>query len=243
MKTKTLLAALLMGMTVVACGQSSKSGDGFSAPKGQVDSVSYYLGISFGSTIKGYDFGDLNYTEILKGMKDFVDADQTLAQDEFAKQFKIDPNDMNNCITAYLQAKREYVQVKAKEESEKFLAENKAKDGIKETASGLQYKIIASGSDKVPTASDKVRVNYKGTLIDGTVFDESPEGEPVELSLSSVIPGWTEGLQLVGEGGKIELYIPSDLAYGESGAGQLIAPNSALIFDVEIVEVIKEVSE
>ena len=120
------------------------------------------------------------------------------------------------------------------------MASNKTKPGVEVTESGLQYKIIEAGNpDLKPGPSDTVKVLYKGTLLDGTVFDETKEGaEPVTMLLNRVIPGWTEGLQLVGEGGKIQLVIPAELAYGEGG-NQGIEPNSTLIFDVDLVEVHK----
>ena len=124
-----------------------------------------------------------------------------------------------------------------KAEGAAFLAENAKKEGVKATASGLQYKVITAGTGKTPKATDIVEVNYEGKLIDGTVFDSSYErGEPIEFPLNQVITGWTEGLQLMKEGGKYEFYIPSDLAYGEAG-NQGIAPNSALIFTVELLKV------
>ena len=118
-----------------------------------------------------------------------------------------------------------------------FLAENGKKAGVKTTASGLQYKVVTAGTGKSPKATDVVEVNYEGKLIDGTVFDSSYErGEPIEFPLNQVIAGWTEGLQLMKEGGKYEFYIPSDIAYGEAGnAG--IEPNSTLIFTVELLKV------
>ncbi|KAF0567679.1 FKBP-type peptidyl-prolyl cis-trans isomerase FkpA precursor [Psychrobacter nivimaris] len=118
-----------------------------------------------------------------------------------------------------------------------FLAENAKKEGVKQTESGLQYKVIKAGTGKSPKATDVVEVNYEGKLLDGTVFDSSYErGEPIEFPLNQVIAGWTEGLQLMKEGGKYEFYIPSDIAYGEAGnAG--IEPNSTLIFTVELLKV------
>jgi len=118
-----------------------------------------------------------------------------------------------------------------------FLAENGKKPGVKTTASGLQYKILTAGTGKSPKATDVVEVNYEGKLLDGTVFDSSYErGEPIEFPLNQVIAGWTEGLQLMKEGGKYEFYIPADIAYGEAGnAG--IEPNSTLIFTVELLKV------
>ncbi len=124
-----------------------------------------------------------------------------------------------------------------KRAGEAFLAQNKTKEGIITTASGLQYKVIKEGTGKMPKASDEVVVNYKGTLIDGTVFDESKPDAPAEFGVDAVIKGWTEALQLMKEGSKLELFIPSDLAYGERGSGEKIGANAALIFEVELVKV------
>ena len=124
------------------------------------------------------------------------------------------------------------------EKGERFLAENKGKEGVKTTASGLQYKIVKEGTGKSPAATDTVLVHYEGKLLDGTVFDSSiKRGEPISFPLNRVIPGWTEGLQLVKEGGKAILYIPSKLAYGSSGAGGAIGPNETLIFEVELIKI------
>jgi FKBP-type peptidyl-prolyl cis-trans isomerase FkpA len=125
------------------------------------------------------------------------------------------------------------------EKGEKFLAENKSKEGVKTTASGLQYKITKEGSGKSPAASDRVLVHYEGKLLDGTIFDSSiKRGEPIAFPLNRVIPGWTEGLQLMKEGGEAILYIPSKLAYGPSGTpGGPIGPNETLIFEVKLLKI------
>jgi FKBP-type peptidyl-prolyl cis-trans isomerase len=125
------------------------------------------------------------------------------------------------------------------EKGEKFLAENKSKEGVKTTASGLQYKITKEGTGKSPAATDRVLVHYEGKLLDGTVFDSSiKRGEPIAFPLNRVIPGWTEGLQLIKEGGKAILYIPSKLAYGPGGTpGGPIGPNETLIFEVELLKI------
>lgn len=120
-----------------------------------------------------------------------------------------------------------------------FLASNATQPDVKTTASGLQYKILSEGKGKMPKAADSVLVNYRGTLLDGTEFDSSyKRNEPISFPLNGVIPGWTEGLQLVKEGGKIQLFIPSDLAYGARGAGGLIGPNETLIFEVELLKIL-----
>jgi len=126
----------------------------------------------------------------------------------------------------------------ALEKGKAFLAENATKPGVQQTASGLQYILLEPGKGKTPAATDTVKVNYRGTLLDGTEFDSSyKRNEPIEFPLNRVIPGWTEGLQLVKEGGKIRLFIPSQLAYGSRGAGGAIGPDETLIFDVELLDI------
>ena len=214
-----------------------KTAKDYAPSKKQIDSVSYLVGINFGSFIKGYNFGDLNYAEIKKGMMDFINSKGNQRDPEFASQFKISPEAMNDLFNTYLENRRMQTALENKEKGEKFLAANKSKNGVEVTPSGLQYKIIEAGSDVKPGPRDTVMVHYKGTLINGDVFDQSQEGgEPVRLIMNRVIPGWTEGLQLIGEGGKAELYIPANLAYGEMG-NQAIGPNETLIFDVELAEI------
>lgn len=124
--------------------------------------------------------------------------------------------------------------------SKKFLEENAAKEGVQVTASGLQYLVLQEGTGASPAATDTVKVHYEGTLINGQIFDSSiKRGEPVEFPLNHVIPGWTEGLQLMKVGAKYRFFIPSELAYGEHGAGEMIPPNSALIFEVELLDIVK----
>lgn len=129
--------------------------------------------------------------------------------------------------------------MQTKEEGEKYLAENSKKDGVVALASGLQYQVLKEGTGKKPKATDKVKCHYEGFLIDGTVFDSSVQrGEPAVFPLNGVIAGWTEGVQLMAEGAKYRFYIPYDLAYGPQGAGAQIPPYAALIFDVELIEVL-----
>lgn len=258
MKANTIIAALMMGMAVMACNNAKPAAEGedaalqvktaadFTPSKAEVDSVSYLVGINFGSFIKGYNFGELNYSEIMKGLKDFVNAEGDQMSPEFVNQFKHDPNTMNQAFNAYLEKIHNRQAFENRAASEAFLEKNAKREGVQETPSRLQYEIIEPGNPDLKAGPmDQVSVLYKGTLIDGTVFDQTPEGsEPITLALNQVIPGWTEGLQLVGEGGHIKLYIPSDLAYGEQGGGQVIGPNAALIFDVKVAKVIKsEVAE
>jgi FKBP-type peptidyl-prolyl cis-trans isomerase FklB len=146
--------------------------------------------------------------------------------------------DFQKKMMAKQMAAREEGLGKNKAEGEKFLADNKKKEGIKTTASGLQYKVITAGTGKTPKATDTVKTHYRGTLINGTEFDSSyKRGEPAEFPVNGVIKGWTEALQLMKEGAKWQLFIPSELAYGERGAGRDIGPNSTLIFDIELISV------
>ena len=211
--------------------------------RAQIDSASYLMGINFGSFIKGYNFSkdgkDINYKLIQKGIIDFLNAEGNYSDPDYAKQFKISPEAMNEVFNSYLAKRRDYTMALNKEKETKFLAENQKKDSVQVSASGLQYIIRAAGNDVKPSAEDTVFVHYKGTLLDGTTFDESPANdEGIRMLLNRVIAGWTEGLQLIGEGGKIRLFVPSALGYGENG-NRGIEPNSTLIFDVELVKVNK----
>lgn len=250
MKTNKIITALILGLAVVACTNNSATKNG-SANTGektakdyvptaaQRDSISYLLGVNFGSFIKGYNFGDVNYSQVIKGMKAYINAKGSPRDSSFAKQFKIDPNKMNEMFSAYIEMQRNHQLLINKDKEQKFLEENKTKPGVSVTPSGLQYTITEKGNANVPGPQDTVWVRYKGTFTDGTVFDETKQGaEPVSFTLGQVIPGWSEGLQLIGEGGKEKLYIPSALGYGEQG-NSAIEPDATLIFDVELVKVRK----
>ena len=240
MKTIKIFAALLMGLSVAACsGQPSgeKLPKEFQPSKAQVDSVSYLIGLNFGSAIRNEDFGELNYAEIVKGMKEIIAAKGNMRDPEFVKQFRIDPNTIPEVFNRYLEQRRNGVAMMNQQKGEKFLADNGKKAGVVTTESGLQYKIIEPGNDVKAGPQDTVWVRYKGSLLDGTVFDEvAADANPIRLTLNRVIPGWTEGLQLVGEGGKIDLFIPAELGYGANGNAS-IAPNSTLLFNVEVTKV------
>ena len=210
---KFLIVALALSMATVACSQNSaKLPDGTSAKdllpsKGQVDSVSYLLGVNFGSFLQSYNFGeDLNYAEMKKGILDLLRAEGSTADSNFVKQFKVNPELMNDVFNSFLEKRSEYTAALASAKEKEFFDSNAKKDGIKTTESGLQYKIVEPGSEVKPGPQDTVLVRYKGSLLDGTVFDEVPASEePIRLTLDRVIPGWTEGLQLIGEGGKAVL--------------------------------------
>lgn len=250
MEMYKIFAALMLGGAVVACSGSApaaKGEDGVPAVKtakdylpsrAQKDSVSYLLGINFGSFMKNYNFGDdLNYRAIVAGIKDYMKSEGSPYDEDFTKQFKYDPNSMNDVFNAYLGDRAQYLSLVNKEKEEKWFAKNAQKAGVQQTESGLQYEIIEAGNDVKPVETDTVWVHYKGTLTDGTVFDEVAEDvEPISFPLSGVVAGWREGLQLIGEGGHVKLYIPSALGYGERGAGA-IPPYSTIVFDVKLDKV------
>lgn len=195
--------------------------------KNTLDSASYSFGASMGSGLKTNGITSLNYDLLLKGLKDAF-ADKTLMLDRVKSQEAI-----NNLFMQKSMSKFSAVI----EEGKTFLENNKKVDGVKTTASGLQYLVIKQGSGVKPSLSDTVTVNYKGTLLSGKQFDSNEGREPISFSTDGVIPGWTEGLQLMNEGAKYRFFIPYHLAYGERGAGRDIMPYSTLIFDVELLKV------
>ena len=238
MKLAKLFVMASAAMLVVACGSSqvegSKAVRSLLPTKGEVDSTSYLLGVNFGMVITQNGFGDLNMAQIEKGMKDALKAKGQPQDSGFVEQFKIDPSEMNTIINAYLQKRTAYEGALNKEKGDKFRHEFAVKNSADSTASGIVYLIQDSGSSVRATDDrDTVKVNYRGTLIDGKEFDKN---EGIEFPLNRVIRGWTEGMKLIGEGGKITLVIPAHLAYGERGPRE-IGANSTLIFDVDLLEV------
>ena len=246
MKTVKFIAAAVAAIAFAASCQSNGGVETEAQlpTKAETDSVSYLIGVNFGYFIKSNNFGeDLNYAQIKKGMMDFIKAEGTPNDPEFNGQFKISPEKMNELFNDFITKRNAYTAEVNQTKGDKFLEENKMKDGIVVTESGLQYRIIEAGNDVKAGPADTVYVHYTGTLIDGTEFDASDRTkEPVKLMLNRVIKGWTEGLQLVGEGGKLQLYIPSDLGYGPRATGS-IGANSTLIFDIDVVKVGKVAAE
>ena len=238
MKTIKFLAAAVAAMFAVSCGISENVKVDVELPtSAEVDSTSYLLGVNFGAFLKGNgfaeDLNELNMAQMKKGMQDFLKAEGSPYDLDFGKQFKIDPNKMGQILNGYVNKKQTYKSAVNIAKEQAFLAANAKKEGVDTTASGLQYKIENVGAEYKVAPQDTVWVNYKGELLDGTVFDQN---DSMQFVANRVIKGWTEGLGLLGEGGKATLYIPSKLGYGERGT-RGIAPNSTLIFEVEVLRV------
>ncbi len=195
-----------------------------------MDKVSYALGLSIGNNFQNSGISTIKIEDFVKGLKDVLEGTTPELSYDEAKEI------INEFFTKLQQEKLE----NNKEAGVEFLTINKGREGVIELPSGLQYQVLTAGTGAKPTAADKVKCHYHGTLINGTVFDSSVErGEPAEFGVGQVIPGWVEALQLMETGAKWRLFIPSNLAYGERGAGEAIEPNSTLIFDVELLDIVK----
>ena len=200
-----------------------------------MDKVSYALGLGIGQQLAQMGASDLNIDDFADAIKDVINGNE----------LKVPHKDAQTIVQEYFRQQEERINAiraeqgeAAKAEGEKFLAENGKKEGVVTLKSGLQYEVLREGNGKKPKATDQVKCHYEGTLINGQVFDSSyKRNEPAVFPLNQVIPGWTEGLQLMQEGAKYRFYIPYILAYGESGAGGSIPPFATLIFDVELLEV------
>lgn len=200
-----------------------------------MDKVSYALGLGIGSQLKSMGADSLNIDDFAQAIKDTISG----------AELKVSHKESQQIVQEFFKEQEAKQRAQAaengkvaREEGEKFLAENAKKDGVQVTESGLQYSVIKEGTGKSPKATDTVVCHYEGFLTNGTVFDSSIQrGEPATFPLNAVIAGWTEGLQLMKEGGKTRFFIPYNLAYGEAGAAGAIPPYAALIFDVELLEV------
>ncbi|HWV13946.1 MAG TPA: FKBP-type peptidyl-prolyl cis-trans isomerase [Cellvibrio sp.] len=194
--------------------------------------VSYGVGRQMGEQLASNPFDGVDAEAVAQGVLDALGGKENqVPRAELEEAFRI--------VGTRMQEKQEAQTRLLAEEGENFLAENAKKDGITVTASGLQYEVITQGTGAIPSATSRVKTHYHGTLIDGTVFDSSvTRGQPIDFPVNGVIAGWTEALQLMPVGSKWRLYIPHELAYGERGAGASIAPFSALIFDVELIDIV-----
>ncbi|MBD0833637.1 FKBP-type peptidyl-prolyl cis-trans isomerase [Aestuariibaculum sediminum] len=242
MKLIKCLGVAAAGLAMVSCNQNG--GVPNKALNTEIDSVSYAIGMDVARNIK------TNASEVDKEifMQGFMNAQDSAS-------LKISEDQVQAILSKYFQKKQADARKKQEEEmiknaeekfadnkaeGEKFLEDNKSKEGIQVTDSGLQYEVLKEGTGEKPTPSSRVKVHYHGTLIDGTVFDSSVDrGNPTEFGVTQVIPGWTEGLQLMSVGSKYKFYIPQELAYGYRQSGPNIKPFSTLIFEVELLEIVK----
>ncbi|MCJ0741322.1 FKBP-type peptidyl-prolyl cis-trans isomerase [Pedobacter montanisoli] len=200
-----------------------------------LDSASYAFGNAMASNLKAGGLSSLNYELLVKGLKDAFDNNTPVLNEETAQ---LTINKLFESLTSVREEKNKNQFAAQIKEGEDFLSKNKLKKGVITTASGLQYEVIKQGTGNKPKATDQVTVHYQGTLLNGFEFDSSyKRGEPISLELNRVIKGWTEGVQLMPEGSKYRFYIPYNLGYGTSGAGQNIPPYATLIFDVELIKI------
>lgn len=224
-----ILSTIVAAFLFASCGK----GGGSKKFANQVDSASYAFGYNLGRNLENYYVKDINYKILAQAIEDALSGDTSRAKmnDQVAMQV----------IQTYLMKVQKQAADKNLKDGKDFLEKNKKESGIVTTPDGLQYKIETPGDAALkPTAVDTVVVNYEGKLTSGKVFDSSKKnGQPARFVLGGVIPGWTQGLQNIGKGGKIKLFIPATLAYGERGYGAVIPPNSTLIFEVELLDVIK----
>lgn len=235
MKLRSIIYAMALVLTVVAAGCQNSGKKGNVTLTSKNDSVSYALGVLIGESNK----------QQMKSAPGVDQLNKEILIAAFEKAFlgdsvQIKPEKANVKVQEFFSSISKVEGEKNKKVGEDFLAANKNKSGVVTLPSGLQYEIIKAGTGPKPTAEDQVKCHYHGTTIDGKVFDSSIGKDPVVFPVNRVIPGWTEALQLMPVGSKWKLYIPGALAYGERGAGQDIKPNSTLIFEVELLEIVKK---
>ena len=230
---KRVITGLAVAALVAGCQPQDNDKTEAAGLETDLERLSYGMGYNLGSRIKGEI--DIDVDTFATGVRHGTTGDQRLMSDEeivaAMQKFQEQASAQHEAEMAELSASNQAA-------SEAFLAENAAKEGVVTTESGLQYRVIEAGEGDKPGLTDTVEVHYRGTLVDGTEFDSSyGRGEPVVFPVNGVIPGWTEALQLMSEGAKWELVIPSDLAYGPGGTGGPIGPNQALVFEVELLDV------
>ena len=197
--------------------------------KHYMDKFSYSIGLGIGQNLSSMGIQGLAVDDFAQAIRDVLEGNQTA----------ISHNEAREIVNKYFEELEAKMSAVAIEQGKAFLEENKKRPGIVTLPSGLQYEVINEGTGKKPKATDQVRCHYEGTLVDGTLFDSSIQrGEPAVFGVNQVIPGWVEALQLMSEGAKWKLYIPSDLGYGARGAGEMIPPHSTLVFEVELLEVL-----
>jgi len=227
---KSLFAVVLLAFIAFGLTSCGKKGSGSKAKlETELDSVCYAIGVDIGNNIKRAGIEEINVAALSKGFEDvFQGVDPLIAQEKGTQM-----------IQAYFQKARQAKLDNNLAAANEFLEENKKKEGVVTLPSGLQYQVLTEGSGPVPQLNDKVKVNYVGTLVDGREFDSTTGKAPAEFFVTGVIKGWTEALQLMKVGSKWKLFVPPALAYGENPRpGGIIEPNNALIFEIELLEVI-----
>lgn len=235
-KMKSVLTSIFaIGLLAFQASAQDQKAEQKTEPKLDLQKLSYAIGMNIGNSLTNirHQSIEIDVDTMTKAVKDVMAGKPTTLTEQEARQAI---GDMNNELRRRHEEERKGLGEKNKKEGEAFLAENAKKPEVKTTSSGLQYKIITEGKGEIPKASDTVTTQYRGRLIDGTEFDSSyKRGQPAQFPVTGVIKGWTEALQMMPVGSKWELYIPSDLAYGERGSGQNIGPNATLIFEIELV--------
>jgi FKBP-type peptidyl-prolyl cis-trans isomerase len=236
MKIKGIIVlSVVLSVMLGSCAKNAIQG---SKMKTDMDSLSYAFGVFYYGALSA-DSVDLDPVLIAKAMMDGKAGSSAMTEDEARTKImafvgKREADNASKQAEANKSLYKDYI-----EQNEKFLADNKLRAGVNVTSSGLQYEALKMGTGEKPTAENTVKVHYTGSLIDGTVFDSSIGKDPAEFPLSSVIPGWTEAVQLMPVGSKFKFWLPSELAYGSNGAGETIKPFSTLVFEVELLEIVK----
>jgi FKBP-type peptidyl-prolyl cis-trans isomerase len=228
-----ILFAALSALFIFSC--TAESQVNAVKPTNKKDTASYAVGVNIGNNLRK-DAAMFNFDMVIAGIRDAIADKSLITPEQMQAAFMSLQQEMQEKAAA----ERGAASKTNREKGEKFLAENKGKEGVMSTASGLQYKVVRQGTGAKPTASNTVKVHYEGKLLDGKVFDSSYQrNAPIEFPLNGVIAGWTEGVQLMSVGSKYTFFIPSDLAYGEQGGGGDIGPNEVLVFDVELLDITK----
>ena len=242
MKKGFVFLLTIVFIITIHCSKNNQAGPSPAVPSEQLSldtddqKTSYAMGYNMGSNFKEI-YKDIHQDSLLRGIIDAISEKEPLISDDQITSILME---LQQKVNQRKQVERKEVAEKNKIKGKEFMKKNARKSGIQVTATGLQYQVLKKGTGSKPKPSDRVKVHYRGTLIDGTEFDSSyKRNQPASFGLNEVIPGWTEALQLMNVGSKYLFYIPSELAYGDRGAGNVIGPNETLIFEVELLEILE----